>query len=402
MENSAPPKFLLRLLKWFCKPEYHPDIEGDLLEFYERRIIALGRARANWLLFKDVLLLFRPGIVRSSVKNQHANNYGMIKSYFKTGWRNLWRSKLYSAINITGLTFGIVWFLLIGLYVFDELTFDEQHIHADRIYRVVEHKNVKGEATTIAAAGYKLAEASQNSLPEVENVTRVQRIGRANLVDPENPVNFQETVTFADERFLKIFDFPLLSGDRHTALKEPYSIIINEDLAMRIFNSIDVMGRNLQFSHMAETVRITGILKNHPRNSSFAFNSVMSESSYYNLDFFRERMSSDWASNRYSVYALLRPLANPDSVSRKMTRLVLSNFLPEEGTTLYYTLQPLRDVHLYSADIVDGARNSNVESIAQGNPLYIKVFSIAAIFVLLIAGINYTNLTTARASNRVK
>lgn len=402
MKNFAPPQFLLRLLKWFCKPEYHPDIEGDLLEFYERRIIALGRARANWLLFKDVLLLFRPGIVRSSVKNQHVNNYGMIKSYFKTGWRNLWRSKLYSAINITGLTFGIVWFLLIGLYVFDELTFDRQHAHADRIYRVVEHKNMKGEATTIAAAGYMLAEASQTSVPEVEKATRVQRVGRANLVDPENPVNFQETVTIADERFLEIFDFPLLSGDRLTALKEPNSIIINEDLAMRIFNSIDVMGRDLQFSHMPVTLRITGILKNHPRNSSFAFNSVMSESTYYNVDFMRERRSRDWASNTFSVYALLRPHSNPDSVSRKMTRLVLSNFSPEEGTTLYYTLQSLRDVHLYSADIVDGARNSNVESIAQGNPMYITVFTIAAIFVLLIAGINYTNLTTARASNRVK
>jgi putative ABC transport system permease protein len=113
-------------------------------------------------------------------------------------------------------------------------------------------------------------------------------------------------------------------------------------------------------------------------------------------------MSSDWASNSFSVYALLRPHSNPDSVSRKMTRLVLSNFSPEEGTTLYYTLQPLKDMHLHSADIVDGARNTNVESIAQGNPMYIAVFSFAAFFVLLIAGINYTNLTTARASNRIK
>jgi putative ABC transport system permease protein len=179
----------------------------------------------------------------------------MIRSYFKTGWRNLWRSKLYSAINIIGLTFGILCFLLIGLYVFDELTFDQQHIHADRIYRVVEHRNVKGDGTTIAAGGYKLAEASRNSVPEVENITRVQRNGRANLVDPENPTNFQETMTIADEHFLEIFDFPLLSGDRRTALKEPNSIIINEDLAMRIFKSIDVLGKNLAIQCFAGSIK---------------------------------------------------------------------------------------------------------------------------------------------------
>ena len=326
----------------------------------------------------------------------------MIKSYFKTGWRNLSRNKLYSTLNVTGLTFGIVCFLLIGLYVFDELTFDLQHTNAPRIYRVVEHRNVSGEATITAAAGFKLAEESKYSIPEVENVTRFMRIGRANLVNPENPVPFQETVSIGDENFFKIFDFPLLEGDRHTALKEPNSIIINEDLAMRIFNSVDVMGRNVQFSHMDTPLKITGILGKHPYNSSFTFSSVMSESTAYNTDDFKQTMISDWASNRFCVYALLRPGSNADSVARKMTRLVLSNFSPAPGTTLAYSLQPLTDMHLHSADIVDGARNGNVDAIAQGNPLYIKIFSFTAIFVLLIAGINYTNLTTARASGRIK
>src|SRR5215210_858380 len=136
----------------------------------------------------------------------------MIKNYFKTTLRNLWRNKLYTTLNVAGLTFGISCFLLIGLYLFDELTFDQQHTKADRIYRVIEHKKVNGEATTIAAAGYKLAEESKKAIAEVENTTHLQRTGRANLINPENPVNFQETVTVADENFLQIFDFPLLSG----------------------------------------------------------------------------------------------------------------------------------------------------------------------------------------------
>ena len=132
----------------------------------------------------------------------------MLKNYFKTAWRTLTRNKLYSTLNIAGLTFGLTSFLLIGLYLFDELTFDQQHSNANRIYRIIERRNVNGEATNIAAAGYKLAEQSKKVISGVENTTRVQRTGRANLINPENPVYFQETVTVADEQFLQIFDFP--------------------------------------------------------------------------------------------------------------------------------------------------------------------------------------------------
>lgn len=400
---TRPPQLFLRFFRWYCDRSMLDYIEGDLMEAYYARLEKLGKRKSDIRFMIDVALLFRPGIIRQPGRLVNLNHCDMIRNYFKTGWRNLWRSKLHSTLNITGLTMGIVCFLLIGLYVFDELTFDQQHVNAERIYRVVEHKNVKGEATTIAAAGYKLAQESKSSIPEVENSTRMQRVGRANLVDPENPVSFQENVTIADEHFLEIFDFPLIRGDRRTALKEPNSIIIDEALAMRIFNSTDVLGKDLQFSHMPKTLlKITGILKDHPHNSSFSFNSVMSESTFYTAEFFQQTMASDWVSNNFSVYALLRPHANPDSVAKKMTRLVLSNFSPAEGTKLFYSLQSLKDLHLKSADIVDGARNSNVEAISQGNPLYMSIFSFTAVFVLLISGINYTNLTTARASGRVK
>ena len=326
----------------------------------------------------------------------------MIKNYFKAAWRNLWRNKLYTTLNIAGLTFGITCFLLIGLYIFDELTFDQQHSKANRIYRVIEYKNVNGESTTIAAGGYKLAEESKKTIAEVENTTRLQRMGRANLINPENPVNFQETVTAADENFLQIFDFPLISGDKKTALTEPNSIVINEDLAKRLFNTTKVSGKTLQFSFMETPLKVTGVLKNHPRNSSFDFNSIISEASFRNSDFYKTIIASDWLSNNFSVFALLKPNSNPESVSEKLTRLVRDNFKAPAGTSFSFGLQPLTDIHLNSKNIADGARNSNVEAIAQGNPLYIKIFSFVALFILLIAGINYMNLTTARASSRLK
>lgn len=400
--KARPPRAFLQFFRWYCDSKMQDYIEGDLMEVYERRLRKLGKRKADALFILDVILLFRPGIINPTMEYQQVTNYSMIKSHLKTGWRNLWRNKLYSTLNITGLTFGIVCFLIIGLYVHDELTFDLQHKNARRIYRVIEHKNINGEATTVAAGGFKLAEEARNYIPEVENTARLSRIGRANLVDPENPVPFQETVTIANQNFLNMFDFPLVAGDRNTALKEPNTIIINEDLAMRIFKSVDVIGKNVQFSYMDTPLTITGILKNHPDNSSFTFNSILSEATNYNAEFFKQTMQSDWASGDFAVYALLRPGSNTDSVARKMTRLVLSNFSPEPGTTLAYSLQPLTEMHLYSEGIADGARNSNVEAIPQGNPLYIKIFSFTAVFVLLIAGINYTNLTTARASGRIK
>jgi putative ABC transport system permease protein len=403
MKKVEPPRSILLFLKWFCKPEYHPDIEGDLLEYYERRVADHGKIRANLRLFKDVLFLFRPGIIRNATIHQSITNNGMIKSYFTMGWRNLVKSKLYSSLNVLGLTFGMVCFLLIGLYVYDELTFDDQHLNGDRIYRVVTHeKNPLNATTTVAASSYMLAEESRHAIPEVEKTTRMQRAGRANLVDPENPLNVQETVTIADEYFLQVFDFPMIEGDRRTALKEPNSIVITEDLAMRIFNRVDVVNKNLQFNHMQTPLKITGVLRSHPHNSSFNFTSVMSESTQYSENWFKEETANDWASTSYTVYALLRSDANPDSVSTKMARLVHANASLEPGTTLSYALQPLKDVHLRSEGIIDGGRNSNVDSIPQGNPVYVRVFLFTAMFVLLIAGINYTNLTTARASSRIK
>jgi putative ABC transport system permease protein len=326
----------------------------------------------------------------------------MFRNYFKTAFRNLVRNKLYSIINIAGLTFGLSSFLLIGLYIFDELTYDQQHSKGDRIYRVIEHKTVNGESTTIAGAGYKLAQESKKSLPSVENTTCMQRIGRANILNSENPANFfQETVTVADEQFFKIFDFPFVEGNKETALQAPNSIVITQDLATKLFNKTDVLGKTLQFSFIESPMKITGVLKNHPKNSSFDFSSVMSEASFHNVDF-NKTIANDWLSENYSVYTLLKPNTDARMVASQMSKLVHANFTPPAGTIFSFSLQPLKDIHLSSENIVDGARNGNVDAIAKGSLSYIKIFSIVAFFLLLIAGINYMNLTTARASGRLK
>lgn len=400
--NVQPSALLMRFFRSYCDPEMQDYIEGDLVELYRRRVNANGKKKADLMFAIDILLLCRPGIIRSFADYSQVSHTGMIRSYIKTGWRNLRRSKLYSTINIAGLTFGIVCFLLTGLYVFDEFSFDRQHKNSERIFRVVSHRNIQGEVTTVAAGSFKLAEESHHTIPGVENVTRMMRAGRANLVDPQNPVPFQETVTMADEHFFEVFDFPLIAGNRHTALKEPNSIVIDESVAIRIFNSTDVLGRQVQFNHMDNPMKITGVMKKLPRNSSFTFNNVMSESSRYNSEFFKLTMAGDWTSEDFSIYVLLKEGVDKDSITSQMNSLVKANIQLDPGNNLSFSLQPLVDMHLYSEGIVDGARNTNVDAIVQGNPLYVNVFIVTALFVLLIAGINYTNLTTARASTRVK
>jgi putative ABC transport system permease protein len=327
----------------------------------------------------------------------------MIKNFLKTAVRSLLRNKLYAILNIAGLTFGISCFLVVGLYLFDELTFDTQHKNAHRIYRVVEHKTVNSESTVIAAAGYKLAEESKKTIPGVENTARVQRSGRANILSPENPENFfQETVTVADESFMKIFDFNVIAGNRATALVEPNSMVITEDLAKRLFNKTDVLGKTVQFSFIEAPLKITAVLKDQPRNSSFNFGSILSEATFLSDTGYKRYLSVDWLSNNFSTYVLLKPGADPQSIASQLSKLVHDNFRAPAGTDFSFSLQPLTDIHLKSENIVDGARNSNVDAIPQGSMTYIRIFSFIALFILLIAGINYMNLTTARASGRLK
>jgi putative ABC transport system permease protein len=327
----------------------------------------------------------------------------MFKNYFKTACRTLFRNKLYTALNLAGLTFGISCFLLIGLYVFDELSFDTQYQNSERIYRVVEHKTVNGEATTIAAAGYQVAESARKKIPGIENATRIQRIGRANILTPENPGNFfQETVTVGDKNLLEVFDFPLVSGNRHTALTEPSTIILNESLARKLFNSTDILGKTVKFSFIDVPLKVTGVIKDAPLNTSFNYSSILSAAGMESDSGFRARTANDWLSENYSVYLLLKPNTNAAAVSAQVTQMVKDNFTPPAGTSFSFSLQGLKDMHLHSEGIVDGARNSNVDPIAQGNPLYISIFSFVAFFLLLIAGINYMNLTTAGASARLK
>ncbi len=324
----------------------------------------------------------------------------MFRNYLKIAFRTLGRNRLYAALNVAGLTFGISCFLLIGLYLFDELTFDQQHSKTNRIYRAIQHKKTPTENLTIAVSSYKVSEEAKKRIGEIENSARITRIGRANLSNPDNKNAFQETLTFGNPGLLEIFDFEAIEGNSRSALNEPNSIIIVEELAQRLFNSTQVVGKIVDFE-IGRPLKVTAVLKNHPRNSSFDFSAIMSEETITSDDEFADWLT-DWASSNFMTFFLLTEKAKPEIAAQKITNLLNANAKLEAGTSMSYSLQPLADVHLFSETIVDSARNSNVEAMNQGVFLYIKIFAIVALFVLLIACINYMNLATARASNRSK
>lgn len=326
----------------------------------------------------------------------------MFRNNLKIAFRTLSRNKLYTGLNVAGLTFGITCFLLIGLYIFDELTFDQQHSKATRIYRAIQHKKTPTENLTIAASSYKVAEEAKKRIGEIENVARINRTGRANLTNPENRNTFQETLAFGTPGLMDFFDFEVVAGNGRTALNEPNSIVIVEELAQRLFGTTDVIGKTLDFEfETGRALTITAVLKNHPRNSSFNVNALVSEATIINTDDFAE-WTSEWTSQNFTTFFLLKEKANPAVAAQKITDLLNANVKWEPGTSMAYTLQPLADIHLHSEGIVDGARNSNVEAMSQGVLLYINIFAIVGLFVLLIACINYMNLATARAANRSK
>src|SRR4030095_106907 len=249
----------------------------------------------------------------------------MIKHYFKIVLRNLWRNKTYSFINIFGLTLGLICFLLIALYVFDELTYDSFHKNAKNTYRVVETRiSPEGKESKVAAVGYKIAEQSTVAIPEVKKAARFTAFGRTNTSDPVSTNTIHELFITANPDFLQVFDFELLEGNRSTALTAPRSVILTEETAKRIYGVSSVVGRSLKAEVDSLPFIVTGILKNFPSNSHVSFNLIFSESSITGKRY-QDFINRDWTSNSFTTYLVLDKNADVAKATQKLNQLVAAN-----------------------------------------------------------------------------
>ncbi|NGP77686.1 FtsX-like permease family protein [Balneolaceae bacterium YR4-1] len=319
----------------------------------------------------------------------------MIKNYLKIAWRYLHKNKIFSFVNITGLTLGFFCSILLALYVIDELRFDTFHEDAARTYRIIQKiEEVDGETRKVATVAPLVGPEAVAQFPEAETYLRLIEIGRLTVGnEPQN--RDYERIWIADSNFFQFFDYKALYGNPTEALSRPDNIVITESTAKKYFGRTDVVGENLYTNVFQATV--SAVIEDFPDNSHLTINTIHAVPTWEReIGQWKEWVSSNWTSNSFVTYLKMRPDFDKKAFEGKLTSLVTENYGEEVNYQSNFSLQPLTDIHLYSSEI-QGGMNSR-----EGNPLYTYMFIIIAVLLLAIACFNYMNLSTAAASRRTR
>jgi len=317
----------------------------------------------------------------------------MLANYLKMAWRNIRKQKGYSIINLSGLAIGMACCLLILLFVKDEMSYDRHHANANRIYRLIIDGEVGGSLSHFALAPFAAPEAFANEIPEVESFVRILRIGRRMIFKYQERSYEEEGYLLADETFFSIFSHSFLSGDPRTALDAPGSMVITKSTAHRLFGSEDPLGKTI-VDEDGDNIHVTGIIEDVPRNSHFSFNGIISMKT---LNEQQQVLLQQWLSINGWAYLLLKEGADPMAAQDKFAAITEKHTGEESrefGLSITYFLQKLTDIHLRSK------LQGEIEP--TGDITYIYVFSVIALFILLIACINFMNLSTARSASRAR
>jgi putative ABC transport system permease protein len=315
----------------------------------------------------------------------------MLKNYLRTTYRNLIKYKSYSLINIFGLSLGIACCILIYSYIGYELSYDRYHKNADNIYRIASKRSVSGQTSELANAPGPMGPTMILEFPEVLDIVRfMPTVKRVFTYQDKN--FFQEGVLYADRSVFDVFSFELIEGDPGTALEVPFTMVLTEKTAQKIFGSENPVGKIIKWDNKFD-YRVTGVLKDPYPNSHFTFNVLASFSTLIRYD---PRLGTSWNVN-YQTYLLLKENVDPEEFEQKMigfNEKYLGPMLKETGTEFETYLQPLTSIHLHSHLQYELGINSDFQ--------IIYIFWAIAVIILLIACINFMNLATARSVNRAK
>ena len=315
----------------------------------------------------------------------------MFKNHITVAIRTLLRHKVYSFVNISGLAVGIACCMLIMLFVQDELSYDRFHKNANQIYRVLWDARYGDNEWTTPYVEVPISETLKERFPEVIHSTRLRR--ESQTIHRESNYVIEKNFYYAESSFFDVFTVPFIAGDPATALNAPNAVILTEQSAQRYFPYRDPMGQTLELND-GTSLQVTGVVKAFPPQSHFHFDFLAPLKTLPII----ERRKSAWGSATVYTYLVLKDGASASELQTKFTAYVrehiLSKMPPMPGYHTNYLIQPLTDIHLHS--------NLKYEITANSNIMYIYIFSLIAIFVLLLACINFVNLSTARSSTRAR
>ena len=326
----------------------------------------------------------------------------MLSNYLKIALRNISKQRFYAGINILGLSIGIACCLLISLFVWDELHYDQYNEKAANIYRVHADINFGGKHEIYAVAQAPMAAALRSEIPEVETACRFRGMGSRLLRREGTTQNFsEENIIWADNEIFDVFTLPLLGGEKSTLLKDPNTIVISESAAKRHFGELNPLGQNMILENETP-VKVTGVFKDIPHASHFHYDFFLS------MEGLDEAKSPVWLSHNFNTYLVVKPGMDVAVIDQKIAAMFRKYAGPQikqamgvsleeveaQGSWARYKLFPLTDIHLKSSFIAELEPNSDQS--------YVWIFSAIALFILIIACINFMNLATARSANRAK
>ncbi len=322
----------------------------------------------------------------------------MFKNYLTVGIRNLFRYKGYSAINILGLAIGIACCILILLYVQDELSYDQYHEHRDRIYRLAESATIAGRPIEAAVTPPPWAPVLAEEYPEIEQITRLKPPGSRWLIRYKENRFYERFFVFADSSVFDIFTIPLVQGNAKRALAEPHAVVLSESMVDKYFGDENPIGKVITGDDLYKFT-VTGIMEDMPENSHLHFDFLASYASLGPNKLYNEpsTMQNHGFSHDVFTYLLLREGQEPEDLERKFPEFLdrhLSEMLEGTGIVARPFLQPITDIHLHSNMEAELGPNSDIR--------YVYIFSSLAVFVLLIACVNFMNLSTARSARRAQ
>ena len=323
----------------------------------------------------------------------------MFKNYFKTAWRNFRKNKVFSFINIIGLAVGLTCFVLIAVFVYDELSYDTYSADAKDMYRVNLSVTGNGDVAVYPNVDYAVGEGMKNAFPEIKSFARVSPA--TDFVKYNDKQFKEDKMAFADSNFLQMFSIPLINGNNKDALVQPNSVVISKAFAKKYFGDAEPVGKSLIIGLHNEAYKVTGVFDKIPDNSHFHFDAFLSLTTWHITN-------PTWNNIGEYTYLLLNENVDAKKLQAKFPQLVAKYVVPEDQhdmgisyaeaqkavNTFVFSLQPLTQLHLYS--------HTKYEMEPNGDIQYVYIFSILAIFILLLACVNFTNLSIASAMKRAR